>query len=206
MKFFKRLAIALAVLCVLLGVLCFFRAPLLRGAAHAWIVNQPLSKADAIVVLGGGVDTRPFEAARLYQMGWAPRILLMNPRPSPATQLGLVSSEAELSRNILLKKGVPATAIVVPSEVVTNSYDEALLLRKWSKSTRETKFIIVTDMFHTRRVDWLYHKELSETAIQVEFDAAPALAYTSETWFQNEQGVISFETEVVKYAFYRLKY
>ena len=49
-----------------------FRGQLLRGLANAWIVHDPLSRADAIVVLGGGMQTRPFEAARLYREGYAP--------------------------------------------------------------------------------------------------------------------------------------
>jgi len=82
-KWFKRLLAALLVLCVLAGTAFFCRAPLLRGAADAWIVNDPLSRADVIVVLGGGPATRPFEAARLFHLGLAQKILLMNPKPQP---------------------------------------------------------------------------------------------------------------------------
>src|SRR5580698_4419934 len=106
-KWIKRLLLALLALSLLLVTALLFHAPLLRGAAHVWIVNQPLSKADVIVVLGGGPETRPFEAARLFHLGLAPKILLMNPRPSPSTQLGIMPAEAEISRNILLQKKVP---------------------------------------------------------------------------------------------------
>lgn len=205
-KFFKRLAAAALALGVVGGLIFVFRAPLLRRAAGCWIINSHLTHADAIVVLGGGVDTRPIEAARLFQMGWAPRILLMNPRPSPATQLGLMPSEVDLSRSILLKKGVPAEAIVVPSGMVTNSYDESLVLRHWAKANHITKVIVTTDMFHTRRVRWLYGKELAGTGIQVEMDPAPALDYSTDNWWRNEQGVIAFQNEVIKYLFYRVKY
>src|ERR1035441_3007007 len=64
-------------LVVLLAVFCFvFRSPILRSAANAWIVNDPLQHADAIVLLGGGLETRPFAAARLYSGGHPPRPLL----------------------------------------------------------------------------------------------------------------------------------
>jgi len=150
MKPFKRIKwLAIALLCLLAaGAVAYFcRVSLLRGAAHAWIVNQPLAHADVIVVLGGGPDTRPFEAARLFHQGLAPKILLMNPRPAHAAQLGLEPTEAELSRGILLKKGVPASAIVVPSEYVTNSFDESVVLRNWARANQIKRAIITTDVF-----------------------------------------------------------
>lgn len=205
-KWFKRLIVALLLLCAGFMVAFYYRAPLLRGAANAWIVNEPLSRADVIVVLGGGPDTRPFEAARLYHLGLAPKILLMNPRPAPAAQLGLIPTEADLSHNILLKKGVPAGAIFVTAGLVTNSYDESVALRNWARSNHVTHAIIPTDVFHTRRVQWLYRKELKGTGIQVQVEAVPVHEYAVTNWWQREQGVIAFQNEILKYAYYRVKY
>jgi len=84
-KWLKRLIVAFLALCALLIACYIFRAPLLRGAASAWIVNEPLTKADVIVVLGGGPETRPFEAAKLYHQEVASRIMVMNPTPVPMT-------------------------------------------------------------------------------------------------------------------------
>jgi uncharacterized SAM-binding protein YcdF (DUF218 family) len=206
MKWVRRLLPALLALCLLAVAAFAFRAPLLRGAAHAWIVNQPLTKADVIVVLGGGPDTRPFEAARLFHLGLAPKILLMNPRHSPTVQLGLMPAEADISRNVLLKQNVPAGDIFVTSELATNSYDESIALRKWAKANHAARVIIPTDIFHTRRIRWLYGKELKGTGVRVEIEAVPALDYTADAWWQHEQGVIAFQNEILKYAYYRVKY
>ena len=206
LKWFKRLAGALLFLCLLLfaGYLC--RVPLLRNAAAAWIVNQPLSKADVIVVLGGGLDTRPFEAARLFHLGLAPRVLLMNPRLSPATQLGLLPTEADVAQSILLKEGVPTGNIFVTADFVTNSYDESVAIRNWARTNGVGRVIIPTDIFHTRRVHWLYGKELKATGIQVQIEAVPLREYGANDWWQHEQGVIGFQNEILKYLYYRLKY
>src|ERR1035437_7695555 len=102
LKLFKRLAAALLVLGVLLVASYVFRAPLLRAAADFWIVNQGVTQADAIVVLGGGLETRPFAAAKLYHEGLAPRILLMNVKLSPTTKLGITSPEKDLTRQVLV--------------------------------------------------------------------------------------------------------
>jgi uncharacterized SAM-binding protein YcdF (DUF218 family) len=206
LKWLKRSIVLLLFLGVVLAAAYYWRAPLLRRAAAAWIVNQPLSPADLVVVLGGGPDTRPFEAARLFHSGLAPKILLMNPRPSAATELGLVPTEADLSRDILRKQKVPADAIFVAGDLVTNSYDEAITVRNWAGTNRVRSVIIPTDVFHTRRVRWLYGKEMSATGIRVEIEAVPGHEYSRDDWWQHEQGVIAFQNEVLKYAYYRLKY
>src|ERR1017187_4105285 len=85
----------LAAFCFLLSAFYFLRAPLLRSAASLWIINDPLQHADAIVLLGGGLETRPFAAARLYRDGYAPRILVARPKASPTDEMGLTTREAD---------------------------------------------------------------------------------------------------------------
>ena len=206
MKWFRRLVGTLLFLCALLvaGYLC--RAPLLRAAAAAWIVNEPLSKADVIVVLGGGLENRPFEAARLFQLSLAPKILLMKPRLTPATELGLTPSEADLTRSVLLKMGIPDQAIFVTSDMVTNSFDESIALRNWARTNGVKSVIVPTDIFHTRRVCWLFGKELKRTGIRVQIEAVPVHQYTAGDWWRHEEGIIAFQNEVLKYAYYRVKY
>jgi uncharacterized SAM-binding protein YcdF (DUF218 family) len=205
-KLLKRFVAALIVLCVLLIAGYVFRAPLLRGAASAWIVNDPLAKADVIVVLGGGPETRPFEAAKLYHQGLAARILIMQPKPGPASVLGLIPSEAELTRRILINRGVPASALVILQNEVTSSYEESMVFRDWVKTNSIKSVIIPTDIFHTRRVRWLYRKELNNTGIQVRVEAVPVLEYTARDWWRSEHGVVAFQNEVLKFVYYRIKY
>ncbi len=205
-KWLKRLLLALMLLVGLAAVACALRVPLLRAAARAWIVDQPPTKADVIVVLGGGNDTRPFAAARLFQAGYAPNILLMNPRPSPAVELGLYPSEAEIGRQQLLRSGVPTNAITIASEWVTNSFDESVVLRHWGMSNHIQRAIIPTDIFHTRRVRWLYGRELRGSGIQATIVAVPVNQYSQTNWWQREEGIIGFQNEVLKFAYYRLRY
>ena len=205
-RLLKQLVFALLVLCLLAAAAYVFRAPLLRGVASAWILHEPLAKADVIVVLGGGLETRPFEAARLYHLGLAPKILLMNPRPAPSTQLGLSPTEADSARAILLKKEVPAGDIFIAADIVNNTYDESLAVRNWAKTNGVTRVIIATDIFHSRRVRWLFTKQLKPLGLLVEVDAVPVREYTVRNWWQDERGLVAFQNEILKYAYYRLKY
>lgn len=180
--------------------------PLLKGLAGAWVVNEPPGRADAIVVLGGGLENRPFAAARLFHAGWAPRILLMKVKPGPTTELGLTPAEQSLTRQVLLAEGVDATNLVEIGDNVASSYDESLAVREWMRQTGARRIIIPTDPFHTRRVNWLYARELAGMHATVIVMAAPRREYTVADWWTHEQGLIDFQNEVVKYLYYRLKY
>jgi uncharacterized SAM-binding protein YcdF (DUF218 family) len=206
LKLFKRLAAALLVLGVLLVASYVFRAPLLRASADFWIVNQSVTNTDSIVVLGGGLQTRPFFAAKLFQEGLATRILLMNVKPDATTELGLTPTEQELTRKVLLSQGMTETNLVEIGNRVSSSYEESLAVRNWVKQTGARRIIIPTDLFHTRRVRWLYAKELDGLNVEVIVVAVPQREYTASDWWQHEEGLIAFQNEVIKFAYYRLKY
>jgi uncharacterized SAM-binding protein YcdF (DUF218 family) len=193
-------------LIVLFSALYFLRSPILAGAANAWIVNEPLEKADAIVVLGGGLENRPFAAARLYHERLAPKILLMDVKLTPTTKLGITPPEKDLTRQVLLKQEVPDSDCVTIGDGVASTYDESRAVRAWVERTGAKRVIIPTDLFHTRRVRWLFRKQLKGTGARAEIAVAPLEEYQATNWWQREAGLIAFETEVIKYAYYRLKY
>jgi uncharacterized SAM-binding protein YcdF (DUF218 family) len=206
LKWFKRLVVTLLALCALLIAGYVFRAPLLRGAASAWIVSDPLTKADVIVVLGGGPSTRPFEAARLFHQGLAPKILLTNPQPAPAIQLGLTPANADLERSILLSENVPASCIFIAPEPVDSTYLEALAVRDWARTNAVKRIIIPTDIFQTRRARWVFRKQFAPLGVRVEVEAVPVREYAATNWWQHDDGVVAFQNELLKYAYYRVKY
>ena len=205
-RLLKRLLLSLLALCALLVVLYLFRAPVLRGVADLWIVNDPLVKADAIVVLGGGSDTRPFEAARLFQQRLAPRILVLDERQNRTAELGLTFQGADLVKQVLLKKTVPESAVTIIGHNVTTTHDECLAVRAWVDQNKPKRLIITTDLFHTRRVKWFFEKALKGTGVDVRTDAVPARDYTAADWWQHEDGLIAFQNEVVKFGYYLVKY
>ncbi len=248
-------------LLVLSAAFYYFRSPILCFVAKTWIINEPLGKADIIVVLGGGLETRPFAAAKLYREGYAPRVLIARPKSSPTDDLGLTTRETDITRQILLKEGVPDTAIVEFGNDVRSTYDEALALRAWVLQEPSAKasvvsgpvvsspvvsspvvssplvsgpllssplvsgplvsgplvsspllssplvsVIIPTDIFHTRRVRWLFRKQLKSTGAQVTVDAVPVREYTQTNWWRHEQGLVAFQNEVLKSIYYHVKY
>lgn len=201
----RRALVFLVVVMALGTAAWFFRAPLLTGLARAWELDDPPQQADAIVVLGGGLNTRPFAAVKLYQQGLAPKILLAETKATPPNVLGVTERETDHSRNVLVKLGIPESAILTFGKDVTSTHEEALGLREWLKTTGARRVLVPTDSFHTRRVSWLLHHILpDDTAITLV--STPSLYYDMTNWWQREEGLITFQNEIIKLLYYRLRY
>ena len=201
----RRRLLGLAVFCFLLSAFCFVcRAPLLRAVANAWLVNEPPLKADAIIILGGGAQFRSFEAARLYQQGLAPRVLVMNSELRSTDREELTIPDQELVRRTLLRKGVPASAIEIAGTNLTSTFEEALTTREWVKATGARTLLIPTGAFQARRARWVFHKGLRGTGVEVRVLAIGP--EECDRWWKTEATLIDFQNEVIKYGFYRIKY
>jgi uncharacterized SAM-binding protein YcdF (DUF218 family) len=198
--------LGIAITLTLLGTAtCYERAPLLRTAADLWIVSDPPAPADVVAVFGGGVEVRPFAAAAYYRDGLVRKILVSNAREGPGEQLGVLLTDAAANRAVLLKLDVPAEAIESFGDNLKNTHDEVLALRDWTTQHDVSRIIVPTEIFAARRLRWVLHHVFGEDATVL----VPALdppEYRHDDWWQDERGVISFQNEVLKYFYYRLKY
>jgi len=205
-RLFRWIACLLAFVGALVLAGYVFRAPLLTGLAKAWVINDPATKADAIVILGGGLENRPFAAAKLFHAGVAPMILYMDVQPDPVEALGLLPTEKEITRRILRSKDVPAAALLAIGTNVASTFDESRAVRAWVRQTRASAIVITTDLFHTRRARWIFRHELRDTPAKISIVAVDPIRYGLKDWWQHEEGLIAFQNEVVKTIYYRLKY
>ena len=167
------------------------------------MVNDPPTKADAIVVLGGGAQFRSFEAARLYHAGLAPAVLVMNSELRATDRVGLTITEAELMRRVLLSNAVPAAAIHILGTNLTSTLGEALTLKAWCKESQASSFLRPTGPFHSRRVQWVFQKQLGNSARLTVTSISPE---ECQGWWRDEKTLIDFQNEVIKYFYYRIKY
>ena len=131
------------------------RVPILREVASFLIVEDSLKPAAAIVALGGQAPFRQIEAARLYHAGWAPLVFVVQEGPSDEAEalreLGIqVVPEWELSRQVLLRRGVPASAIIVPKGKSIGTLEE-LQAAYAALEQKDAPVILVTSKYHTRR-------------------------------------------------------
>ena len=140
----RRIRAALAViqwavnLCVLAAIGMVFTP------AGDWVGRKltrvdPLAKADYIVVLGGDAE-RAVEAARLYEKGWAPKVI--------ASSQG--DDVDELAR-ILRDFGVPPDAILLDARPTRTADHPRTVAAVGGVDPRRDRFIVVTSLYHTTR-------------------------------------------------------
>jgi len=201
-----RLVAAILLLVVLSVGVWLERASLLRGAAELWIVSDPVTSADAVAVLGGGLDVRPFVAAELYKEGLVTRVLVSQVAEGRASNLGLIPGHSALNRMVLLKLGVPDAAIAMFGVTNGSTKDETAALKDWAERNGVSRIIIPTEIFSARRVRWIFGREFAGSSVAVEIAAFEPPNYTRAEWWQSAEGMITFQNEFMKYLYYRLKY
>ena len=65
---------------------------------------------------------------------------------------------------------------------------------------------MLTGMFTSRRVCSIFLHELGPISVAVIIRPEPDPESKVERWWQSQYSVIVFQNEVLKYAYYRLKY
>ncbi len=199
---------ALALLAAIVGLTLggwFARVSVLRSAAELWIVSDRPLPADAAVVLGGGLEDRPFAAAEYYRRGLVKKILVSNVRLGPAERLGVAKSETALVQEVLRNLGVPEGDVEVFGANLSSTHDEAVALRDWAQHDDARRLLVPTEIFAARRVRWMLHRVLGDQTV-IAVQALDPPDYNRNDWWQHSQGLIAFETEILKYIYYRLKY
>src|SRR5882762_3774160 len=86
------------------------------GVGRWLVVEDPLEKAQAIVVLSGRMPMRAQEAARLYNAGWAPQVwLTRSVEPAASLQEMHIAYIGEdfFNSRVLMHEGVPSNAILI---------------------------------------------------------------------------------------------
>ena len=131
--------------------------------------------------------------------------MLSNIGSSRVEQLGLRESHVEANRKVLLKLGVPETAIESFGSNLSNTYEEARALRDWAARSGARSILVPTEIFPARRVRWMLRRVLPDEVV-VQVPALDPLDYHREDWWKHEGGLIGFQNEVIKYVYYRFKY
>lgn len=200
----------LLVFCVV-SVAWFFLAWL---AAQSLIIEKPLARADAILVLSGSstYGERTLKAAELYRNGVAPRVFLTD----DGERAGWLRAEqinprfVELARKNLMENGVPPEAIEILPGAVDGTKPEAdALLKKVGRGDLKS-ILLVTSGYHTRRALRTFEKTFAEDNRDIEIGIA-AVASGNQTpppflWWLSVKGWRFVAGEYVKSVYYWLYY
>jgi len=153
-------------------------------------VGQSLAPADLVAVLEDDV-TAAAVAATLLAEGYAPRILLFKPPPSPSEEMLErlripVPNHHALAMLVLHRLGVTSEAILVEpvTEASTSVAVEATV--RYSRTHGITRVIAITHRSHTRRTALLLRRALGPSAVVI-VRAPPDDPFQPEGWWRNRR-------------------
>ncbi len=151
----------------ILGLVLYLGYPyLLRAVGRYLVTEDPIKHADAIAVLSGdGGVARTLEAVRLYQDGYAPRIILTH-QPQPKgyealARFGIsVPEERDIQWVVLKGMRVRRSAVLQIQERSNSTDAEMRALVRFMDQQRVRSIILVTSKSHSTRA----RKILSQTS------------------------------------------
>ncbi len=148
-------------LLLLLGGLLY--AAVFMAAIHIAGTTDTTEAADVIIVLGAGLrrDGRPGwaltrranQAADLWHEGIAPYVLCTG-----AQAAGYPRSEAAACRDILIRAGLPAAAILM-EESSRSTEENAIQSRRILEGLGLSRVVLVSDSYHILRARWMFQQQ-----------------------------------------------
>src|SRR5271170_1084101 len=183
--------IALLFLVAFCGALYLARRPLLRFAGEAWIVDETLEHADAIIVLSDDnfYADRVTRAAELIREGKAGVVVASGRRLRPYAGI------AELMQHDLIERGVPKENIIAFPQDADGTRDEALSLLPLVKQKNWHSIMIVTSNYHTRRARYIFRHVFPQN-IDLTVVSARDGDFDPEQWWEKRKSFKELIREV----------
>jgi len=183
------------------------RRPIMRAVGNYLIEEDELSKCEALFVLSGNPNDRSLEAARLLKAGYVPYVICTGEViPRLFEVIGdTTTDEADLSRIALLKAGVNDSNIVV-LHIGTSTREESIAILEYCKKKGLKKIMLVSDKFHTNRIDYAFRKLYENAGIELVLRGCPSTAYSEDLWWAEESGLLMVNNEYIKLIYYHLKH
>jgi uncharacterized SAM-binding protein YcdF (DUF218 family) len=203
-----------------LKILIYFLIAFASWVPLAWlladylIVEKPLKKVDAILVLAGSESyiERCWEAAVNFKKGIAPKIILTN----DGIQGGWNQKEqrnpyfVESARLELINRGVPENAIETLETVVRGTNEEADLMVQIVASRELKSLLLVTSDYHSRRALWTFKRAMSRNNLSPEIGIiSPRGGYSTlsrSSWWTTLAGYKIVGLEYTKIVYYWMLY
>ena len=171
--------------------LYFVRHPIFRFAAESWVIEDPLEKADVLIVLSDDnfYADRATRAAELFREGKASLVVASGRRLRPSAGI------AELMQHDLVERGVPKDKIVRFVQDGDSTREEAEALAKLAKTKKWHKAIVVTSNYHTRRARYIFRRVFPQD-IEIRIASSRDGDFDSENWWEKRKSTKLFIREI----------
>ena len=181
----KRLIVRSAIILAPLLLLSTF----LLSRAGGWlVVEDPLEKADGIVILGGTMYERQLEAVDLFTDDWAPRLFVMR-ELADWGEAELIArgmkylSAVDIQVDAMERLGVPRDRITILDRA-SSTAREADLLYQLAQREKLGAMIVVTSKQHTRRARLVMNRRMAGTGVKVIMRASRYDRTDVEHWWR----------------------
>ena len=201
----KKFLVFLLVAFILIAIGFIFKTPILHSFSNFLMKQDAPEKADLMVVLSGSAFDRGNEGARLYNEGYAKRIICPGGNLEEILlALGDTLYESDVCKKDITRNGVPDSLVTV-LHYGTSTREEADTILGYCKEHHIKKIIVVTTLFHTRRAGNVYRKRFEKEGITVIMRGAHSSSYDENLWWQSEYGLIALNNEYMKTLYYLFK-
>jgi hypothetical protein len=173
------------------------REPVLRAAGWTLVVNEPVDRADVIVLSIASGGAGALEAADLVQSGVSKRVAVFEDPPGGEdhefVRRGLPYEDAG-SRQIRQLASLGVTNVVHVSRV-DGTESEGRVLPKWCDEQHLRSIVVVATKDHSRRLRRVLDRDMKGHPTQVTVQAASYSSFDPDRWWETRGGVW---TEIVE--------
>ena len=171
--------------------------------------EDPLQKADAILVLSGTPMRRPLEAADLYSAGYSPRIVLSREPPEGgesalATRGIPFAGDMTRIQDVFQQLGIPREAVLVPDRIHTSTAAEAITLRELATARGWRRVIVITSTYHLRRAGFAFRRELRGSGVEVLMHGTRYEGMYPDDWWKHRRDIREIAAEAPRFVAYVL--
>ncbi len=173
--------VPLVFLLLVVAVVWAQRERLLSMAGTSLVLAGEPRRADAIVVLAGGLQgERILKAAELLRAGLAPRVLVSDAIPI------YEQPECRLAVAMAVRRGAPEEAFECVAPGVRSTREEARAIVPVLRSRGVRAYLLVTTEFHTRRAALLFRREAPD--LEVIPVASDSVDFPIARWYAHREG------------------
>ncbi len=205
-KGFRKIIVVIGIILLALCIVYAARRPIMRVFGNYLIQEDELTTCEALFVLSGNPKDRALEASRLLKAGYAPKVVCTGESVHRILLVvGDSTDEAGLSRIELLAAGIPDNQIEI-LHIGTSTREESEAILAYCKTQGLKKIMVVSDKFHTNRIDYAFRDVFEDAGIQLVLRGCPSTAYSENNWWANEEGLIMVNNEYIKLLYYYIKH
>ena len=172
--------------------------PVLRAAGWALIVNEPVARADIIVIVPGGGGAEALEAADLVQSGIATRVAVFADPPSGEDhefiRRGLPYEDAA-ARQIDQLKWLGVTDVAQIPRADTETEGVAEVLSAWCDQHRFRSIVFVAKREHSRRLRRVLDRVMKGHSTRITVQPSRYSGFDPDQWWETRGGI---RTEIVE--------